>query len=64
MEDEKFCQPGRQDIRMIDCDADHHTALAEIERLREADSTSPEGQYRDTLLMLVAQYEAKGKPGP
>lgn len=64
MQDENACQPGRQDIRKIDCDADHHTALAEIERLREADATSPEGQYRDALLLLVTQYEAKGKPRP
>ncbi|WP_185961287.1 hypothetical protein [Telmatospirillum sp. J64-1] len=53
-----------KDLKCITCEEDRQRALAEVERLREADPDSPEGEVRDTLLQMVAAYEAKGKPSP
>lgn len=54
-----------EDLRRIvcvACEEDRQRALADIERLREADPDSPEGEYRDVLLEMIEGYEAKGKP--
>lgn len=49
-------------IEKIETPEDYDRALEEVERLREADTESDEGRYRDMLLKLIAKYEARGKP--
>jgi HTH-type transcriptional regulator/antitoxin HigA len=45
------------DIRPIRTDADHATALAEIERLWGAADGTPDGDRLDVLATLVERYE-------
>lgn len=49
-------------ISCIACEDDRRRALDIIERLRDADPNSPEGRERDALLLMVSEWEAKGKP--
>ncbi len=49
-------------IECIACEEDRQRALAEIERLRDADPESAEAHERDALLQMVSKWEAKGKP--
>jgi HTH-type transcriptional regulator/antitoxin HigA len=45
------------DIRPIKTEADYELALAEIERLFEADPDTPEGDRLEVLVTLVEAYE-------
>jgi HTH-type transcriptional regulator/antitoxin HigA len=50
------------DIRPIKTEADYQAALAEIERLMDAELGSPEGDRLDVLATLVEAYEEKHWP--
>jgi HTH-type transcriptional regulator/antitoxin HigA len=50
------------DIHPIRNDADHATALAEIERLWGCPSSSTDADRLDVLVTLVADYEARHHP--
>lgn len=53
------------DIKPIKTESDYNAALAEIERLMEADLDTPAGDRLDVLTTLVAAYEEKYYPiGP
>jgi HTH-type transcriptional regulator/antitoxin HigA len=47
------------DIKPIHTEDDHQEALAEIERLFEAEPGTPEGDQLDVWVTLVEAYEAK-----
>lgn len=50
------------DVRPIRTEADYDAALAEIDRLFDAESGSAEGDRLEVLLALVAAYEARHWP--
>ena len=50
------------DIKPIKTESDYETALAEIERLMEAEPNTPEGDKLDVLTTLVETYEEKHYP--
>ncbi len=50
------------EIKPIKSNADHETALAEIDRLMEAGPGTPDGDRLDVLVTLVEAYEAKQFP--
>jgi len=50
------------DIRPIKTEADHAAALAEIERLMDAEPDTEAGDRLDVLVTLVDAYEAKHHP--
>ena len=50
------------DIRPIKTEADYQAALAEIERLFDAQPDTPEGDRLDVLTTLVEVYEADHEP--
>ena len=52
------------DIQPIRKEADHETALAEIERLFDAAPNTPEIDHLDVLTTLVEVYEAQHHPIP
>ncbi len=52
------------DIRLIGTDADYNEALAEIERLWDAEPGSPEEAKLELLAMLVHNYERSREPLP
>jgi len=52
------------DVPPIKTEADFHTALAEIERLWDAEPDTPEGDRLDILMTLVEVYERRHHPMP
>jgi HTH-type transcriptional regulator/antitoxin HigA len=50
------------DIKPIKTESDYEAALAEIERLMEAEPNTPEGDKLDVLTTLVETYEEKHYP--
>jgi len=50
------------DIKPIKTESDYEAALAEIERLMEAEPNTPEGDKLDVLTTLVETYEDKHYP--
>ena len=50
------------DIRPIKTDQDHKEALAEIDRLMDAEPDTPDGDKLDVLVTLVETYEARRFP--
>jgi HTH-type transcriptional regulator/antitoxin HigA len=50
------------ELKPIRTDADHQTALAELERLWGARTGSPEGDRLDVLATLIDAYEARRYP--
>jgi HTH-type transcriptional regulator/antitoxin HigA len=52
------------DIRPIRTEADYRAALAEVERLWEAEPGTPEGDRAEVLATLIEAYEAKHYPIP
>ena len=50
------------DIKPIKTRKDHEAALAEIDRLMDANAGSPEGDRLDVLATLVEAYEARHFP--
>ena len=53
------------DIKPIKSESDYNAALVEIERLMDADISTPEGDKLDVLTTLVEAYEEKYYPvGP
>jgi HTH-type transcriptional regulator/antitoxin HigA len=52
------------DIKPVRTSKDHRTALAEVERLWEAKSGTPEHDRLDVLVTLIEAYEAKHHPIP
>jgi len=50
------------EIRPIRSDKDHRLALAEIEKLWDADEGTPEGDKLDILVTLVENYEERRWP--
>lgn len=50
------------DIRPVRTEADYEAALAEIDRLMEAQPDTPEGERLDILVTLVEAYEARHHP--
>jgi HTH-type transcriptional regulator/antitoxin HigA len=52
------------DVTPIKTEADFHTALAEIERLWDAEPDTPEGDRLDILMTLVEVYERRHHPMP
>lgn len=52
------------DIIPIRTEADYEAALAEIERLFDAEYGTPEGKKLDVLVTLVAAYEERHHPIP
>jgi len=51
-------------IRPIRSDADYRTALAQVERLWDAEPGSPEGDQVEVLSTLIEAYEAEHYPIP
>ena len=47
------------DIRSIKTEQDYDNALAEVERLMDADPDTPEGDRLDVLSTLIEAYESK-----
>ena len=52
------------DIKPVRTSKDHRAALAEVERLWEAKSGTPEHDRLDVLVTLIEAYEAKHHPIP
>ncbi len=52
------------DIRPIRTETDYKAALAEIERLFDAASNTPDGDRLEMLIALVEAYEAQYYPIP
>jgi HTH-type transcriptional regulator/antitoxin HigA len=52
------------DVTPIKTEADFHTALAEIERLWDAEPDTPDGDRLDILMTLVEVYERRHHPMP
>ena len=52
------------DVTPIKTEADFRTALAEIERLWDAEPETPEGDRLDILMTLVEVYERRHHPMP
>jgi HTH-type transcriptional regulator / antitoxin HigA len=52
------------DVTPIKTESDFHAALAEIERLWDAEPESPEGDRLDILVTLVEAYERRHHPMP
>jgi len=52
------------DVTPIKTEADFRTALAEIERLWDAEPETPEGDRLDILMTLVEAYERRHHPMP
>jgi HTH-type transcriptional regulator/antitoxin HigA len=52
------------EIRPIRTEADYRAALAEVERLWEAEPGTPEGDRVEVLATLIEAYEAKHYPIP
>lgn len=50
------------EIRPIKTEADYRAALAEVDRLWNADPGTPEGDVVDVLVTLIEAYEAKHYP--
>jgi len=50
------------DLKPIKTEADYRQALAEIERLFEAELNTPEGNRLEILVTLVEAYEKKHHP--
>ena len=50
------------DIRPIRTEADYDAALAEVERLFEAQTNTPEGDRLDLLTVLIEAYETQQHP--
>ena len=50
------------DIRPIRTEADYDAALAEVERLFEAQPNTPEGDRLDLLTVLIEAYETRQYP--
>jgi HTH-type transcriptional regulator/antitoxin HigA len=50
------------EIKPIRSEADYEGALKEIEKLRESQPGTPEGDRMDVLVTLVEAYEAKNFP--
>jgi HTH-type transcriptional regulator/antitoxin HigA len=49
-------------VRPIRNEADHEAALAEVERLMDAEAGTPDGDRLDVLATLVDAYEARHHP--
>ncbi|MBF0185384.1 MAG: helix-turn-helix domain-containing protein [Magnetococcales bacterium] len=47
------------DIHPIKCEQDYDMALAEVDRLMDAEPDTPEGDRLDVLTTLIEAYEAK-----
>ena len=52
------------DVTLIKTEADFQTALAEIERLWDAEPDTPKGDRLDILMTLVEVYERRHHPMP
>jgi len=52
------------EIHPIKTDSDYRRALAEAERLWDADPGTPDGDYVDVLSTLIEAYEARHYPIP
>ena len=52
------------DIRPLRTEADHRTALTELERLWESEPDTPDGDRVEVLSTLIEAYEAKRHPIP
>jgi HTH-type transcriptional regulator/antitoxin HigA len=52
------------DIHPIKTEADYRAALAEVERLFDAQPDTPEGDRLDILTTLIEAYEARTAPIP
>jgi HTH-type transcriptional regulator/antitoxin HigA len=52
------------DIRPIKTEADYRAALAEVERLVEAEPDTPDGDRLDLLTTLIEAYESQTEPIP
>lgn len=52
------------DIHPIKTEADYHLALAEVERLFDAQPDTPEGDRLDILATLIEAYESQMAPIP
>ena len=52
------------EIHPIKTEADYRRALAEAERLWDADPGTPDGDYVDVLSTLIEAYEARHYPIP
>lgn len=50
------------DVKPIKSEADYRRALAEVERLWDAEPGSPEGDYAEVLSTLVEAYETRFHP--
>ena len=50
------------DIRPIKTEKDYERALAEVERLMDAEPDTPQGDALDVLVTLIQAYEAKRWP--
>jgi HTH-type transcriptional regulator / antitoxin HigA len=50
------------DLRPIRSEADYRAALTEIERLWEAEPSTPEGDWVEVLATLIEAYEARHHP--
>ena len=50
------------DIKPIKTEQDYEDALAEIDKLFDAEVDSPEGDHLDVFVTLVEAYEAKHWP--
>lgn len=50
------------DIKPIKTEADYQAALAEIERLMDAEPDTPEGNCLDVLVALIEAWEEKHYP--
>lgn len=53
-----------RDIKPIHNETDHKAALAEIDRLWDAEPGTPKGQRLEVLVILVEAYERKNHPIP
>lgn len=51
-------------VRPIRTESDYRMALAEVERLMDAEAGTPEGDRLDVLVTLVSAYEARHHPVP
>ena len=56
--------PKTMELRPIRTEADYEAALAEIERLFDAEPATPEGDRLDVMVTLVEAYEAQHYPIP
>ena len=66
IQNEPHAQTGEHliDVTPIKTEADFRTALAEIERLWDAEPDTPDGDRLDILMTLVEVYERRHHPMP